>query len=226
MQDLYGEKLTEAMQLLSKRSEMINGDASDTEYNRVAELMVDLTANMSSALPEQRAIASKLVIMGLDGIDKAEASLSARKVGAAAIMSAYNKADKFDDWLELNDFKSLQLILNKANEDQKKVIKSLSESDKLFTIFLPVRTFWNEKKQKIDNIYPVLLNHIIPGKKLMISDLDEGVNNNIEFASGVTGSLNVRKGTYSYHTVNNRMVVESDIEVGGNMVIHVIKTAF
>ena len=73
MDQEYGIKLAEAMQLLSKRSEMIQGQAAAQEYERAAVLMGYLTANLHTALPEQRAVAFKLIMMGLEGIDKAEA---------------------------------------------------------------------------------------------------------------------------------------------------------
>ena len=68
----YGELLDKAMSLLSQRSLMLQGEASQQDYNSAAGTMSELTAKLHLALPEQRAIASKLITMGLDSIEKIE----------------------------------------------------------------------------------------------------------------------------------------------------------
>ena len=73
----YGATLDRAMQLLAFRSQMMQGNAPESIYNEAGELMTTLSAQLHHMMPEQRAVASKLITMGLDGIH----SLENRSVG-------------------------------------------------------------------------------------------------------------------------------------------------
>ena len=71
--DSCGQKLGHAMSLLSQRATLLKGEGSPEVYAQAGEVMADLAANLHLMLPEQRLIASKLIIMGLEGISQVEA---------------------------------------------------------------------------------------------------------------------------------------------------------
>ena len=103
METNYGTKLGQAMKYLNKRNELLQGEASAKDYETVAQLASDLAAGLHAALPEERAIATKLITMTLDSIsvvenrmvgqentDKANSTVGTRLIGVLSQPSTYD----------------------------------------------------------------------------------------------------------------------------------------